>query len=381
VCYDIMNAKLFILFILSVISTPAFAQGRLDKTPTKFDSLYRREVLEARREIFKYGGGKISSQLIIDSTVKKKNMFEVSNWSTPYDSICGTKLICNRKAIYDENGNLISKSEMDREGIERLIAKYYYNNSGKIIRKTEFTDKNELYSSCEYVYDNLFNLISEKYYRPDDSFSYHTKYFYDNKGNPIQIKHIQNVDNPDYIRTSQYSYDEQNRVVAQKKVLDSSLVEEETKEYHISSRDSSISTISVSYVNGPYSDFSDTITSKTRLVEVYTKSGKLIKKTMYNGDSLFSQTLIKYDPSEKVIERLELSKRPNNYQCVNDTGWSVVKYIYDDTGRLIKNGCDMNSYFSGTTYKYNKEGKMVEKLVFRDGIVTSKHVHTYTYAK
>jgi hypothetical protein len=374
-----MNAKLFILFILFT-STPAFVQVRPDKTPTKFDSLYKKDILETRREIYRYENGKTSIQLIIDSTIRRANGFAVSNWATPYNPKYGTALLCNRKNIYDEKGNLVSENSVDSNGVESIRTKYFYNDFDKIIKQIGLNSKNELYDTREYEYDSSLNLITEKINRPDDSFSYHIKYSYDNKGKVIQMEHVQNVNNPDFIYIYQYSYDKNNRLISDKQYRNSLLEKVETKEYLITPTDSAVTTNTAYYIsNGPIP--SDTITSKTRLVQVYTKEGKLKQKTLYKKEGMSYQILIKYDSNMKMIEKLESGKERVYTGCSNGDDVSVTKYIYDSNGRILKEGCGSDGYFTGSSHNYNTDGRKAETIVFRNGTMTMKTVYTYTYAK
>lgn len=375
-----MGVKHCILYLLSFISTIALAQERPDKTPTKFDTLSKKDIVETRREIYHYENGKTSVQLIIDSIVRIGNGFAVSNWSAPYNSKYGTALVCNRKNIYDEKGNLVSENSVDSNGIESIKTKYFYNYFDKIVKKIGLNSKKELYDIEEYEYDSLHNLITVKYNRPNDSFSLSLKYSYDSNGNVVQLIHIRNTSDPDYIGTHQYSFDKNNRLISEKEYRNSLLEREETKEYHVTPTDSTVTSNTANYISGGYIP-SDTITSKSRLVEVYTKDGKLKQKAFYNKRGMSYQILFKYDSNMKMIEKVESGKERVYTGCKNEDGASVTKYIYDSKGRILKQGCDIDSHFTGTSYEYNDKGRLAETIIYKNGTMTMKNVYTYTYAK
>jgi YD repeat-containing protein len=122
--------------------------------------------------------------------------------------------------------------------------------------------------------------------------------------------------------------------------------------------------------------------------KLYNDQGRLIEEIGYQADSTLSDRFCrKYDDKGNEIEYTEFFNNRENwyegpgatFRYKQDSG--IIKKEYDDTGNLIKKSLiNMhNSADANYTFKYDKNGNMIEEDVYYNRDSSSIKTTTYKY--
>lgn len=213
---------------------------------------------------------------------------------------------------YDEAGCLVRIVPVEENG--GVINCYDYDAAGNLIREY---DSDEIFVT-EYTYDSQGrrNSTTQKY---DGNVLSVETYTYDSQNHKVMAMEegVFQGDPGSYTATTVFSYDDDGRLVQEKRTTVSQIVGESADQY----------TSSIEYD--------------------YQADGKLAEERAYAGEKLTSTTTYSYDPERLIIKRTE-------YQPSAEV--QIVNFEYDEHGNLtqevtIQLGAD-GAQRSRTTHEY-----------------------------
>lgn len=94
----------------------------------------------------------------------------------------GSKTINDSKTTYDENGEVIEKSEYNKDGVLKKTMKYKMNNLGDVIQEEEYDEKNTLKEKTIISYNANGDKKDELVYDSNGKLIKKHVYVYDKKG-------------------------------------------------------------------------------------------------------------------------------------------------------------------------------------------------------
>lgn len=117
---------------------------------------------------------------------------------------------------YDSAGNLTSKitawCDLDGNISYKRWYKYFYDEEGNLIEKTDYNGETE--GREVYSYDSARNLLERKYYNSDDVLANKNEYRFDDSGNLIKDTYsLKNVEMLSIVDVDDYEYDEDGNLI------------------------------------------------------------------------------------------------------------------------------------------------------------------------
>lgn len=113
----------------------------------------------------------------------------------------GSKTINDSKTTYDENGEVIEKSEYNKDGILKKTMKYKMNNLGDVVQEEEYDEKNSLKEKTIISYNASGDKKDELVYDSNNKLVKKHVYVYDKKG----------------LKTERKTYDASGKLISSKK--------------------------------------------------------------------------------------------------------------------------------------------------------------------
>ena len=283
-------------------------------------------------------------------------VYEEETWY----SYSGGKLSDKEKCIYDEYGNLVSRSAYDANGMSKSIEEfeYEYDKKDNLLASTSDT------SQIDCSYDKKGNLIKITSKDFDEQREYECHFEYDDDGNVIKKygwEYNGQADNPKREFDYEYEYDKKgNRTLLKSYMPDGSLEDKIVYEY----------------------DKDDNLISMTR----YDSKEEYYTKYEYTYDKRGNEMLyIQYDKNNEIIQKTEWEydgKGELVYSAQYTAGGVLNnKYVREKNGagskgvstRYDENGNGTVAY----EMTFDKKGNQVLYVEYSDGKVSAKTEYEY----
>ncbi len=98
------------------------------------------------------------------------------------------KSLIEEKNIFDKNGNLLEKTNYNKEGQLKSVFKYTYNASDDVVTEEEYGADGKLKEKKVYLYNGLGEKTEEQIFGSDLKLQKKHVYIYDAKGFKIERK-------------------------------------------------------------------------------------------------------------------------------------------------------------------------------------------------
>ncbi len=233
--------------------------------------------------------------------------------------------------VYDENGNVLKKSETDDEYGTVQVTEYEYDDQNRIVKIIEEDH------TTENVYDDAGNVIKETKTVGGERVHV-SEYTYDDHGNKLSYTETYNGE---LERTEEYSYEynEHGDITKYIEITDlTNRTEREIRyEYTYDSEGRKTKIVSDGYVGAKTEEFE------------YDERGDVIKKTettsrtvtvydygyVYDDGRLLEETAVIYSWSDSSLEE-KYDEHGNLILRQNDDSLIKHEYTYDKNGFIIK---------------------------------------------
>ncbi len=306
-------------------------------TQSDYISIDYRKIAEVEKHLTSFKEYDLKGNLIREITYSPVGEIE-NNYSSEYDE--NNYQIVNN--IFDENNKLLERHEYQREKDGRILVEkcfysessdfdttyYKYDDNNNLIEKTNFDSDNELYAIKKNVYKNN-NLVNSKIFNEYDELELEENFLYNEKNEMIENVEINHLEkekrylkyeyndsgyktktlifnrNKQLIAKSYFEYDVKNQLIEQY----------DEDEYH---------SITTKFI---YNENGDVI-----IQERYNKDEELIIKfeNEYQEDLLIKTTsFAKNDQSKNENLEEEEFEETNSLDEENLTQKAIIEYEYE----------------------------------------------------
>jgi len=322
--------------------------------------------------------------------------FSETHWNSPgeFEEVIEYK--------YDD-GKIIQENHFNLKGQLTVKKTKIYNEIGNLIKVETYNYESYHERLVKESFDNNGNLLEITHYIPDEiGRTHHKKYSYDDKNNLInEIEEISNItkifqyqfdDRGNWIRKTEY-YDDEPKFISEREIVyhDSTNVIKSIKEFRFHTVKKYVGEIIKGKRKRQFSGGGDSFT-------IYDKDGNESEVIWYNSDgSVKSKKSRNYDIDNRKIYEISTDEFDNFRYS--------IEFKYDLQGNLIEENCsntdtsiddrtygyDINgnrteinifSFYDGDLRdnienKYDNNNNLIESIVFRLGIFTSKTTFKY----
>jgi hypothetical protein len=217
--------------------------------------------------------------------------------------------------IFNANGYKIEGRGFTKEGVEAYKWVYTYDENQKLIKGTLVHDNPEYLTTYSYIYNENGKLKQQDVKDYLGNLAYKDVYIYDEKGNIIELGRY------DYTAEDYYEYDDY------------------------------------------YDDYYEMEYIYEKYIYTYDPSGNAISESYY-GNETSSKYLYSYNDKGKMTEHA--------YYDDDNTLIEIVKYAYDEKGNVIeekyfKNGTTVDKIMT-CTYEYDNRNNWTKCIIYENNI-------------